>query len=622
MKKFILIFTSVLLWSCAARAYVDHFQLYTLRAVIEQSSEIAVLRVEKVSRSKGVIVLSRVADLKGRFAAGSIHHHIAGGFRPREPQLILNWAEPGRIVVAFSNGKRCQICAGTFWYEVGENDGATGWWSLTHLQSILCYAYYGSAERLRASVAQMLAGKEIIIPVVRYSGDSNSQRLASFKNVFRGKDATPVRIRASMKMSRSPLDGVQIVGIGSAGPEDVPALVLALNNANPQARVSAAEELGRAGPAAKAALGDLRQHLHDPDASVRLAAAGALLQNDSDDAAALPAIIAGLRDSGTDVRLHAIQTVAQVGPKAAPAGGALAQLLNAQEPEIRMASADALGEIGAAPAAVIESLVQCLKDQNPVLRSLGADALGQAARENPGAATAALERLVKDPDARVRQSAARSLLELGVRRRELASIVADASKDDPWVYAQTLAFLVRSGGPEAGRFVCEGVRHPNAEVRMAAANLLNQLSTEALEPGVDFLTEGLADSNYLVSARCARSLWRLGPRASGASKALLEVLKNPEKDFWEPRACAAVALASMRVNTKEVVPGLIEALAQPAYRDLRIAAAGFLRDMGADAKSATEALQKAAQDQDQEVARAAREALRGINAAQGTAHGE
>ena len=63
----------------------------------------------------------------------------------------------------------------------------------------------------------------------------------------------------------------------------------------------------------------------------------------------------------------------------------------------------------------------------------------------------------KDGDRRVRESAARSFLELGLRSREAVAILA-ASKDDPWVYAVTLAFLVRSGGPEAGPFVVEGIR--------------------------------------------------------------------------------------------------------------------------------------------------------------------
>src|SRR5262245_53541604 len=110
MKKLLLAAAAILLWPVPAPAYIDHFGLYTLRFVLENHSEITVLRVEKVSREKGVIVFSKVADLKGSSAAGEIRHQISGGFRPREPRLILNWAEPGRTAVSFSNGTLSQIC--------------------------------------------------------------------------------------------------------------------------------------------------------------------------------------------------------------------------------------------------------------------------------------------------------------------------------------------------------------------------------------------------------------------------------------------------------------------------------------------------------------------------------
>jgi hypothetical protein len=180
MKKFLLAAVAGLLWASPAPAYIDHFGLYTLRAVIDQSPDVAILRVEKVSREKGVIIFSKVADLKGKFPDGECKQQISEGFRAREPRLILNWAEPGRTAVAFSNGATAQVCAGSFWYEAAARKEAPGWWGLTHVQSILAYAYCGSVEKLKTSVSEMLAGKEVVIPAVAYSGDSNSQRLATF----------------------------------------------------------------------------------------------------------------------------------------------------------------------------------------------------------------------------------------------------------------------------------------------------------------------------------------------------------------------------------------------------------------------------------------------------------
>jgi hypothetical protein len=82
MRYKIVLCAVLLMWPCSAGAYVDHFQLYTLRAVIEQSPDVAVVRVDKVSRENGVIVFSKVADLKGSAAGGLMRLRIAGGVSP------------------------------------------------------------------------------------------------------------------------------------------------------------------------------------------------------------------------------------------------------------------------------------------------------------------------------------------------------------------------------------------------------------------------------------------------------------------------------------------------------------------------------------------------------------
>ncbi|MBV8881424.1 MAG: HEAT repeat domain-containing protein, partial [Planctomycetaceae bacterium] len=342
MKKIALASVTVLALCAPAPAYIDHFGLYTLRAVIEQAGEIHVLRVEKVSREKNVIVFSTTAVLKGKPVAGETRHEISGGFRPREPKLILDWAEPGRSAVAFSNGSTAQVCVGPFWYETALRKDNPGWSGLTHLQSILSYAYCGSPGRLQAAVRDILAGKDAVIPAVAYSGDSNTQRLATFKNVFRGKDAALVRIKAGLKMPYSPLDGVQIVGAGAGGPEDVPPLLPLLRDRDALARAAAAEDLGQIGTAAASALPSLAAAIKDPDARVRVAAAAASLLIDpkSD---ALPVLTAALRDPAPAVRRAAARALAGLGPVAAPAAASLSDLLGDKDPDVRWAGADALG---------------------------------------------------------------------------------------------------------------------------------------------------------------------------------------------------------------------------------------------------------------------------------------
>jgi HEAT repeat protein len=615
MKNFTLSVALVgtLVWPVPAPAYIDHFGLYTLGFVVRESSDIAVLRVDKVNPEKNVVLFSKVADLKGRYPDGQTKHEIAAGFRPREPRLILSWAEPGRTAVLFSNGTTAQVCVGNFWYEAAARKEAPGWWGLTHVQSILSYAYCGSAEKLQASVTDMLAGKEVVIPAVLYSGDSHAQRLATFKNIFRGKDALLIRMKAGLRMASSPLDGVQHVGTGAGGGEDVPPLLQALKEPDPQARRAAAEDLGRIGAAAQSALPALRGGLEDPDPRVRVAMAGAILGIDPKDSAALPTLIEALKNPSAALRRSAAEMLGALGPVAGASGPALAPLLADKDGSVRWAAADALGEIGPAAAPALPSLLKLLADPDPEFRGVAADALGQAAKGNAAAAAGELARLLKDGDRRVRESAARSLLELGAPCRDAIAILA-ASKDDPWVYAMTLAFLVRSGGLEAGPFVCEGVKHPNHEVRMAASNLLLQLDPKSCAPAIDTLIAGLKDPHYFVSARCARILFRLGADARRAAPALLDLLKHPDRDFWEARSCGAAALGAMGVRDKAMLPALLEALRQPAYQDLRLAAARVLGDLGKDAQEAAGALREAAQDKDRDVARAAGDALKRVDA--------
>ena len=102
----------------------------------------------------------------------------------------------------------------------------------------------------------------------------------------------------------------------------------------------------------------------------------------------------------------------------------------------------------------------------------------------------------------------------------------------------------------------------------------------------------------------------MGAEGKEAAPALLELLKNPDKDFWEPRSYGAVALARMGTKEKAMLPALIEGVQQPAYKEVRLQAARTLGEMGAEAAPALPALKEAAKDKDAEVAKAAADALK------------
>lgn len=594
--------------------YIDHIAIYTLGFVVTQSAHIAVLQVDKVSRDKRVLLFRKTADLKGRFPSEECKVQVTDGFRSHEPHLFLGWADPGRTAIAFSDGTTTQICLGTLWYEIVARPEVPGWWTMTHLQSNLSYAYHGSTARLARAVADMIAGKEAVISVVGYSGDSANQRRQLFKNVFRGSDETIVRQKASLKMPSFAYDYTPslMLGPGAGGPEDVPPLLDALKQPPPRVRREAAEDLGRIGGAARPALPALEHELKDPSPEVRVAAAAAIAAIDPtkvDSAVQVATEI--LKETSDSARRAAAGVLGDLGRKSAAAAPSLAAMLGDPDPELRWAAANALGEIGPEAAAAIPGLLGLLGDKDANLRASAADALGAMGTAARGPSEAALLRALNDAEPGARQSAARALLELGTQNPEAVRLLAEG-KSNYWEYANTLAFLVRTGGPAAGPCVAEGVRHPNHEVRMAASNLLLQIPAEQYRPALGVLIEGLKDGHYFVRARCARAILSLGPDTRAAGPGLLQVIRDNLHDDWEARAYSAAALGGMGVREKLMISALREGLEQKPYKELRLHSARILGEFGDEAKEAAPALVAAAKEPDPELARVAAESLKKV----------
>ena len=98
------------LWTRVSWAYVEI--PYTLGRIIQEATQIAVLRVEKVDKTRNLILYRKVQDLKGGPAPDVVKHNIGqGGFHPREWQTIMTAAEPGQIAVFFNNGGASETCS-------------------------------------------------------------------------------------------------------------------------------------------------------------------------------------------------------------------------------------------------------------------------------------------------------------------------------------------------------------------------------------------------------------------------------------------------------------------------------------------------------------------------------
>jgi hypothetical protein len=150
-------------WSWMAqpsRAYVE--APMSLGAIVQQSSNIVLMRVESVDKKNNVIVYKKVRDVKGKHPNDTIVHNIGrGGLRANEWKPQMDWAEPGKTAVFFHNGGASETCIGTWWYQAyggGQN------WNHSHGEPFLLRSFAGNPDKLVSIVEQMLAGQETAAP--------------------------------------------------------------------------------------------------------------------------------------------------------------------------------------------------------------------------------------------------------------------------------------------------------------------------------------------------------------------------------------------------------------------------------------------------------------------------
>ncbi len=218
--------------------------------------------------------------------------------------------------------------------------------------------------------------------------------------------------------ARSRRSAAEALGrIGPAAAGAVPALVKALEDRAAYVRYGAAGALGRIGPAAAVAVPALvKTALQDPDRGVRGAAAYALGKIGPGAAGAVPTFARALENQDGAVRRKAVEALVKMGPAAAAAVPALVKALEDRESHVREWAADALGKIGPRAAAAVPALARALEDRDKAVRQWAAKGLGGI---GPGAAAAApaLARALEDREATVRNAAAEALAKIDPNRR-------------------------------------------------------------------------------------------------------------------------------------------------------------------------------------------------------------
>lgn len=604
MKRWGLV-CAFLLLAPAAYAYVDISP--SLGYIVEQAEYISVLQVEKVNLEKKAVLFKKVADIKGKGPAEVVRHHLAEGFHPREPRIVLEWAEPGKTAIAFTHGKISIVCIGRYWYQVGET--SDGWWAMTTGRPELALAFYGRADQLREGVAKMVAGEEVVLTAVNHGARSGvwQYQNVAFQKVLRGRDCPVWRIKASLKMPDSvwmvgDKDSPWIVGPGVAGPDEIQGLVAILKDKtkDSRARSRAAIDLGLTDWQGRPALPALEEACHDDEPLVRVQAAKAV--GLITDEFTKPGLILqeALKDDKPAVRKQAAIALGDFGAGAKGAVVALRKSLTDPDPSVRWSVAEALGRIGANAAPAVPGLAEALRD--PAIRGIAADALGGIGPGARGAAPLLVDAL-SDPDADFRWTSAVALTRIDSKSAKAALPMFIEKLKSPDLRARwdTLMYItpMRADAKACAPEVQKMVERGNG---VAAATLAAIAGPEA-EIAIPVLIYVLADD-----WDTCESLYQIG---KASVPPLLAMLK--EEKLKHKHHLTVKALGMLAPKSPDCLPAVLDALkrGEPKVRRAAADALGALE--GKPGKLAIEPLRAALKDSDPLVKLAVAQALRNLH---------
>jgi hypothetical protein len=144
-----------------------HFPPQTMPKMCQQSTAIRVLTVKKHDKDKGVIVYEVTKTLKGKTPEGMSFRHALGK-ESKGSKPIFDWVADGKQAVMFTI-EGGEIACGyvfidKFCYSVDYNKKGD-FWLLVRTDPEMAATFFGSVETLQAVTKDLLAGKEVRVPV-------------------------------------------------------------------------------------------------------------------------------------------------------------------------------------------------------------------------------------------------------------------------------------------------------------------------------------------------------------------------------------------------------------------------------------------------------------------------
>ncbi len=478
----------------------------------------------------------------------------------------------------------------------------------------------------------------------KYGGDV----VLLLADVGEGARAAVPLLLASLKgkdQARAQRAALALARLGPSAREAVPDLLPLL--ADRALRPYAAAALARIDPARDAdVLKALTPDLEGEDAGACRRALAALREMERVPAEALPLLRPLLSDG--ELVHPALALVERLGKDAAPATLDLIKLLSESSPLLRERAGRLLARIGR-PAA--GPLTTALRSPNPTVRATAAWTMGRAAlTDRPTAQSLYADALVpalEDSDLSVRLQAAASLALLRIPTADHKAIPIllgwlDRSEADHR-RAGVRALAVAPLSPSARARVAECLLSPDELVRHGAARAV--LGPSPTSEALEELAGALNDGSAAVRLASAIALLAVDPKRGAALSALAGLTRSPIPALRQEAVEAALrvaprlgaeavplleadvrggdlfqrhraALLLVRIDAtkaRTVVPWLMAQL-QSLDAGARVEACRTLEQLGPAARAALPALRRRANDENENVRAAAKEALKQVRA--------
>lgn len=398
------------------------------------------------------------------------------------------------------------------------------------------------------------------------------------------------------------------VALSQVGVPAIPALIDALNHANPEVRLGAIDALSRLGPAASEAVPGLIELMHrETSPGVQRFIAEALA--DIGDAGIIAVAEALSRAHDPEAAARLAQAIGVIGAKSKPGLPALRQALSAEDPVVRREALWAIRRVGLPaenPAELLDALADAIADLDPRVHELAPFTLGSfgtasvptfpkllkfyehsesAVRRSAILAVGEIlrtiaqpedlrplagevlpptrARLRDDPDSDNRAEAIRTLAALcAADPAAVRSALSAALPESPVLLQVRIIEALGQTGREAERDLRRALDHPNALVRRAAFLTIVSRQPDDL---IALATDHLRDTDWVISRDSARILGEQGDAAREAIPALCEALQSKLR---ETRTAALESLKKLDPDGAQTLPALLAGLghASPEVR--------------------------------------------------------